>query len=42
LFCGSDWAESHRDVVIIDDGGQLIAKRGIPDDPAGFIEPSKC
>lgn len=36
LFCGIDWAESHHDVAIIDDGGQLVAKKRIPDDPAGF------
>jgi hypothetical protein len=26
----------HHDVAIIDDGGQLVAKKRIPDDPAGF------
>jgi predicted NBD/HSP70 family sugar kinase len=36
LFCGIDWAETHHDVAIIDDGGQLVAKKRIPDDPAGF------
>jgi len=38
LFCGIDWAESHHDVAIIDGGGQLVAKRRIPDDPSGFAE----
>jgi transposase len=38
LFCGVDWAESHHDVAIIDDGGQLVAKKRIPDDPAGFAQ----
>lgn len=38
VFCGIDWAESHHDVAIIDGGGQLIAKKRIPDDPAGFAE----
>jgi transposase len=38
LFCGIDWAESHHDVAIIDEGGQLVAKKRITDDPAGFAE----
>ena len=38
LFCGIDWAESHHDVAIIDAGGQLVAKKRIPDDPVGFAE----
>jgi hypothetical protein len=38
LFCGIDWAESHHDVAIIDSGGQLVAKKRITDDPAGFAE----
>jgi Transposase len=33
-----DWAETHHDVAIIDDGGQLVAKKRIPDDPAGFAQ----
>jgi transposase len=36
LFCGIDWAETHHDVAIIDEGGQLVAKKRISDDPAGF------
>jgi hypothetical protein len=38
LFCGIDWAESHHDVAIIDEGGQLVAKKRIHDDPAGFAQ----
>jgi len=38
LFCGIDWAESHHDVAIIDEGGQLVAKKRITDDPSGFAE----
>jgi hypothetical protein len=38
LFCGIDWAETHHDVAIIDNDGQLIAKRRIPDGPSGFVE----
>jgi transposase len=36
LFCGIDWAETHHDVAILDEGGQLVAKKRISDDPAGF------
>jgi hypothetical protein len=38
LLCGIDWAETQHDVAIIDDGGQLVAKKRISDDPAGFAE----
>jgi Transposase len=38
LFCGIDWAEAHHDVAIINEDGQLVAKRRIPDDPAGFTQ----
>ncbi len=38
LFCGIDWAETHHDVAIIDNDGQLIAKKRIPDDPDGFAQ----
>ena len=38
LFCGIDWAESHHDVAIVDENGQMVAKKRITDDPAGFSE----
>ena len=38
LFCGIDWAEDHHDVVVIDGDGELVAKKRIRDDPAGFAE----
>ena len=38
LFCGIDWAETHHDVAIIGSDGQLVAKKRIPDDPAGFAQ----
>lgn len=38
LFCGIDWAEAHHDVAILDGDGQLVAKKRIADDPAGFAE----
>ena len=38
LFCGIDWAETHHDVAIINNDGHLVAKKRIPDDPAGFAQ----
>ena len=38
LFCGIDWAEAHHDVAIINDDGELVTKKRIPDDPAGFTQ----
>jgi transposase len=38
VFCGIDWAEDHHDVVLIDEAGQLLAKRRIGDDPHGLAE----
>ncbi|HEX3827865.1 MAG TPA: IS110 family transposase, partial [Sporichthyaceae bacterium] len=36
VFCGIDWAEDHHDVALVDNDGELIAKRRITDDTAGF------
>ncbi|MFF2148627.1 IS110 family transposase [Kitasatospora sp. NPDC058190] len=36
IFCGIDWAESHHDVALVDDTGELLAKRRITDDAAGY------
>jgi hypothetical protein len=33
LFCGIDWAEGHHD-----GDGQLVSKKRISDDPAGFAK----
>jgi transposase len=38
LFCGIDWAETHHDVAIVNDDGDLVAKKRIPDDPEGFAQ----
>ncbi|WP_213577563.1 IS110 family transposase [Rhodococcus sp. USK13] len=38
VFCGIDWAEDHHDIALVDAGGQLVAKRRITDDAAGFGE----
>ncbi|MFE1175542.1 IS110 family transposase [Streptomyces sp. NPDC058773] len=36
IYCGIDWAENHHDVALVDDSGQLLAKRRISDDAAGY------
>ncbi|MEW2386480.1 IS110 family transposase [Micromonospora sp. NPDC047707] len=36
VFCGIDWSERHHDVALVDRDGQLVARRRISDDPAGF------
>jgi hypothetical protein len=38
LFCGIDWAEAHHDVAIVDEKGQLVAKKRITDDPTGLAQ----
>ncbi|MBV8181900.1 MAG: IS110 family transposase [Mycobacterium sp.] len=38
VFCGIDWAEAHHDVAIVDEAGQLVAKRRITDDPGGLAQ----
>jgi transposase len=36
VFCGIDWAESHHDVALVGQDGQLLAKCRINDDLAGY------
>ncbi|MFI1498877.1 IS110 family transposase [Streptomyces platensis] len=36
IYCGIDWAENHHDVALVDASGQLLAKRRISDDSAGY------
>ncbi|MGW7449774.1 IS110 family transposase [Kitasatospora sp. NPDC054795] len=36
IYCGIDWAERTHDVALVDDAGQLLAKRHITDDAAGY------
>src|SRR5215470_442899 len=36
VFCGIDWAEDHHDIALIDQHGQLLARRRISDDAAGL------
>ena len=34
--CGIDWAEDHHDVAIVDEAGELVARRRIGDDAEGY------
>ncbi len=36
IYCGVDWAEKTHDVALVDDTGQLLAKRHITDDAVGY------
>ncbi|WP_030948285.1 IS110 family transposase [Streptomyces sp. NRRL S-646] len=36
IYCGIDWAEQTHDVALVDDSGQLLAKRHIADDAVGY------
>ncbi|CAM5587914.1 IS110 family transposase (plasmid) [Streptomyces viridifaciens] len=36
IYCGIDWAEKTYDVALVDDSGQLLAKRHITDNAAGY------
>jgi len=36
ITCGIDWAENHHDVALVDEAGQLVAKRHIGDDAEGY------
>jgi hypothetical protein len=38
VYCGIDWAEKQHDIALIDDDGQLVAKRRITESVEGFAE----
>jgi hypothetical protein len=38
VFCGIDWAEQHHDVALVNDQGQLVAKKRITETVDGFAE----
>ena len=38
VFCGIDWAERHHDVALIDEAGQLVARRRIKESTEGLGE----
>jgi hypothetical protein len=31
LFVGDDWAEGHHDIEIVDDDGQVLVRRRLPE-----------
>jgi Transposase len=38
VYCGIDWAEKHHDIALVDDDGQLVARRRITETLEGFAE----
>jgi len=38
LFVGDDWAEDHHDVEVMDEAGEVLAKRRLPGGVAGIAE----
>ena len=36
LFVGDDWAEDHHDVEVMDASGRVLARRRLPEGPAGI------
>ena len=38
IFVGVDWAEDHHDVCVLDDAGDVLARKRIPDTLAGVRE----
>jgi transposase len=36
IYCGIDWADKSHDVALVDETGQLLAKRHITDDAVGY------
>ena len=37
LFVGDDWAEDHHDVELVDDCGQVLARRRLPEGLPGVV-----
>ena len=38
LFVGDDWAEDHHDVEVMDETGEVLAKRRLPEGAAGMAQ----
>lgn len=36
ITCGIDWSEHHHDVALVDEAGELVAKRRVSDDAEGY------
>jgi hypothetical protein len=35
IFVGVDWAEAHHDICVLDEAGEVLARKKIPDTPVG-------
>ena len=38
LFVGDDWAEDHHDVEVMDEAGRVLARKRLPEGPAGMAQ----
>ena len=38
LFAGDDWAEGHHDVEVMDEAGEVLAKKRLPEGVAGIAQ----
>src|SRR5690348_56466 len=38
VYCGIDWAEDHHDIALVNQDGQLLARRRISDNAAGLAQ----
>ena len=38
LFVGDDWAEDHHDIEVMDEAGAVLARRRLPEGPAGIAQ----
>ena len=38
LFVGDDWAEDHHDVEVMDETGQVLARKRLPEGVAGIAQ----
>ena len=36
IFVGVDWAENSHSICVMDDGGEVISRRSVPDNPQGL------
>jgi hypothetical protein len=36
VTCGIDWSEKHHDIALVDADGQLVARKRVTDDAAGW------
>jgi hypothetical protein len=36
LLVGDDWAQDHHDIEVMDEAGTVLARRRLPEGPAGI------